>query len=417
MELVILGLIVLFIYAFIRGWPPSAAWMTGAPIPGLSPASQRFNGRYESRGISDPPTVSFLHHGTTVRVGLAPTIPGQPVNPQDAGRRAIPEGDPVPARARPGSRPAPPQAPRAPARSRPASPSSTADFVVQANDPEMARDFLNPQVRWAVANLQRLVHPGGMLVSINPERLLVQIDRNLGTRPRGPDPGRHPRDPRPDRGRPVSRHGPRRAPPGRRPVRRRPSSALEVQPPVHPSRPAARALALAASVAILASACSAGPAATPSLSARTHQWRRCPGRPTPRPPRRPRSPSAWATSRERPVRAVLPEPPGGGATATPVSTSPPRRPWTPTSSTLLGQGALRHRQQQTAPRVIPAVSQGIPIVYVATIYGQFPLDRAGQGRLTGIKDTPRTSRARRSGRRASTARRGSCSRPSSGRRT
>ena len=53
-------------------------------------------------------------------------------------------------------------------------------YVVQANDAEMARDFLSPQVRWAIANLQRLVHPGGMLVSINPERLLVQIDRNLG---------------------------------------------------------------------------------------------------------------------------------------------------------------------------------------------------------------------------------------------
>ena len=52
-------------------------------------------------------------------------------------------------------------------------------FVVQANDAEMARDFLSHQVRWAIGNLQRLVPPGGMLVSINPERLLVQIDRNL----------------------------------------------------------------------------------------------------------------------------------------------------------------------------------------------------------------------------------------------
>ena len=52
--------------------------------------------------------------------------------------------------------------------------------MVQANDAEMARDFLGHQVRWAVGNLQRLVPPGGMLVSINPERLLVQIDRNLG---------------------------------------------------------------------------------------------------------------------------------------------------------------------------------------------------------------------------------------------
>ena len=34
--------------------------------------------------------------------------------------------------------------------------------------------------REAIANLQRGVHAGGMLVSINPERMLVQIDRNLG---------------------------------------------------------------------------------------------------------------------------------------------------------------------------------------------------------------------------------------------
>ena len=41
-------------------------------------------------------------------------------------------------------------------------------IVVQANDAEMARDFLNPLVRQAIGNLQRLVHDGGMLVSINP---------------------------------------------------------------------------------------------------------------------------------------------------------------------------------------------------------------------------------------------------------
>ena len=44
----------------------------------------------------------------------------------------------------------------------------------------MARDFLAPAARAAIANLQRGVHAGGMLVSINPERMLVQIDRNLG---------------------------------------------------------------------------------------------------------------------------------------------------------------------------------------------------------------------------------------------
>jgi hypothetical protein len=53
-------------------------------------------------------------------------------------------------------------------------------FIVQANDPEMARDFLTAPVRWAVASLLKLGPPGGMLVSINPERMLVQVDRNLG---------------------------------------------------------------------------------------------------------------------------------------------------------------------------------------------------------------------------------------------
>ena len=54
------------------------------------------------------------------------------------------------------------------------------NYAVQANDLEMARDFLGPLVKEALANLQRGVHAGGMLVSVNPERLLVQIDRNLG---------------------------------------------------------------------------------------------------------------------------------------------------------------------------------------------------------------------------------------------
>ena len=55
--------------------------------------------------------------------------------------------------------------------------------------PRWRRDFLNPQVRWAIGNLQRLVHAGGMLVSINPERLLVQIDRNLGQSTEALEPG------------------------------------------------------------------------------------------------------------------------------------------------------------------------------------------------------------------------------------
>jgi hypothetical protein len=52
-------------------------------------------------------------------------------------------------------------------------------FVVQANDPEMARAFLSPPVRDALVKFQRLAPPSGMLLSVNPERMLVQVDRNL----------------------------------------------------------------------------------------------------------------------------------------------------------------------------------------------------------------------------------------------
>jgi hypothetical protein len=55
-------------------------------------------------------------------------------------------------------------------------------FVVQANDPAMARQFLElAEIRQAVDELRKLAPPAGMLLSINPERMLVQVDRNLGS--------------------------------------------------------------------------------------------------------------------------------------------------------------------------------------------------------------------------------------------
>ncbi len=180
MELIVLGLIVLFLYAFIRLMTSLSNWMGGARYRAYHQLANRFHGRYESRGISDPPTVSFLYHGTTVRVGLAPTVPGQPANPRTRVVARFRRGIPFRLELAPISRPAPPQAPKGTRMVKTGDADFDRGYVVQANDAEMARDFLNPQVRWAIAGLQRLVHPGGMLVSINPERLLVQIDRNLG---------------------------------------------------------------------------------------------------------------------------------------------------------------------------------------------------------------------------------------------
>ncbi len=140
------------------------------------------DGRYETRGLSDPPTVSFTHNGATVRVGLAPTIQGQPGQiPRTRVVARFGHGIPFRMELAPAARPAPPQSPRA------TRPVMTGDrefdngYVVRANDVEMSRDFLNPTIRSTVDGLHQLVHRGGMLVSVNPERMLVQVDRNLGT--------------------------------------------------------------------------------------------------------------------------------------------------------------------------------------------------------------------------------------------
>src|SRR6516164_8083390 len=112
MELVVLGLIILLIYAFIRVLASFSTWMTGARYRAYRQLAHRFNGRYESRGISDPPTVSFSYQGTTVRVGLAPTIPGQPPNPRTRVVARFRRGIPFRLELAPAARPAPIQAPK-----------------------------------------------------------------------------------------------------------------------------------------------------------------------------------------------------------------------------------------------------------------------------------------------------------------
>jgi Prokaryotic RING finger family 1 len=181
MELVVLALVVLFFYVCIRALSTFSGWMTGRRYRAYRNLAAFYRGRYESRGLSDPPTVSFLHHGSTVRVGLAPTIAGQPGQlPRTRVVARFSKGIPFRLELAPVCRPAPPQPPRGTRPVRLRDPSFDRVYTVQANDEEMARDFLAEVVLDSVENLQRMVHPGGMLVSINPERLLVQVDRNLG---------------------------------------------------------------------------------------------------------------------------------------------------------------------------------------------------------------------------------------------
>jgi len=176
------GLAAMF-YLFVRWAAKVGSWITGSRYRAYRQLAARYRGRYENRGMSEPPTVSFTHAGSTVRVGLAPQVPGQPTFPRTRVVARFRQGLPFRLELAPIGRPAPAQPPRGTRPVRVGDADFDRAFVVQANDPEMARDFLTAPVRWAVASLLRLGPPGGMLVSINPERMLVQVDRNLGLSP------------------------------------------------------------------------------------------------------------------------------------------------------------------------------------------------------------------------------------------
>jgi hypothetical protein len=182
MQLLIIGSIILSIYLFLRLLAKFGAWMSGGRFRAYRQLAVRYKGRYESRGLSDSPTVSFTHNGATVRVGLAPTIAGQPEQfPRTRVVARFAEGG-IPFRLElaPAARRAPHQPPKGTRLVKLDDPDFDRGFVVHANDHEMARDFLSPITRTVIYTLQKGVHAGGMLVSINNERMLVQVDRNLG---------------------------------------------------------------------------------------------------------------------------------------------------------------------------------------------------------------------------------------------
>ncbi|MFO0908794.1 MAG: RING finger protein [Isosphaeraceae bacterium] len=178
-----LGVFLLLIYLAIRLLVAASTWVAGNRYRAYRLIAARYHGKYENRGLSDPPTVSFMHGGSSVRVGLAPNVPGQRLGPRTRVVARFRQGLPFRLELAPVGRPAPPQPPKGTRLVRIGTPAFDRSFVVQANDPEMARAFLDERVRATVDQLQRLGPAGGILVSINPERLLVQVDRNLAQYP------------------------------------------------------------------------------------------------------------------------------------------------------------------------------------------------------------------------------------------
>ena len=76
-QLIALALFLLVMYGFVRLVASGLAGLTGSRFRAYRQLAQRYRGRYENRGLVDPPTVSFTHNGSSVRVGLAPVIAGQ----------------------------------------------------------------------------------------------------------------------------------------------------------------------------------------------------------------------------------------------------------------------------------------------------------------------------------------------------
>ena len=183
MGLIVLGLVVLAMYLAVRALAGVSSWVAGSRFRAYRALAHRYGGRYESRGLSEPPTVSFAYNGSNVRVGLAPQVPGQSAGPRTRVVTRFRDGLPFRLELAPVTRPAPPQPPKGTRLVRLGEPEFDRYFVVQANDPEMAVAFLSPDVRRAVVTLLRMAPPAGMLVSINPERMLVQVDRDLAKLP------------------------------------------------------------------------------------------------------------------------------------------------------------------------------------------------------------------------------------------
>jgi hypothetical protein len=180
MEIVVIGLVTLAIYLFIRSLSRLGVWISSARFGAYRQLAARYHGRYESRGLTDSPTVSFSYNGSQVRVGLAPTIAGN--HSQNARTRVVTRfAKAIPFRFElaPVGRPSPHQPPRGTGPVRLDQPGFDGQFLLQANDAEMAREFLAPTVQRSILGLRHLAPPAGMLVSINPERLLIQVDTNL----------------------------------------------------------------------------------------------------------------------------------------------------------------------------------------------------------------------------------------------
>ncbi len=180
MEILVIGFFLLIVYYLIRGCVALLNMFGGSRYRAYQSLATRYRGRYESRGVSEAPTVSFIHKGSNVRVGLAPQVLNPGAGPRTRVVARFETGIPFRMELAPAGRPAPHQPPKGTRTVPAADPAFQRGYTIQANDPAIVDELLTDSVRTAIERLRKLCLPSGILISVNPERILVQIDRNLG---------------------------------------------------------------------------------------------------------------------------------------------------------------------------------------------------------------------------------------------
>ena len=184
MALAILGAIILFLYLFLRLCATASAWMSGAAIAPIGNWRCGIMGDTRA-GVS--PTRRRSASATTARTSGSAWRRRSPASRWRRGRGWW-RGSTAACRSgwswRRSRGPRRRSHPRGRAWSASATRSSTAATSSRPTTPRWPVSSSRPAVRWAIDNLHRLAPPGGMLISINPERLWSRSIATSGRAPR-----------------------------------------------------------------------------------------------------------------------------------------------------------------------------------------------------------------------------------------
>ena len=193
-ELVVLGLIVFFIYAFIRLLTSFSGWMQGAAIVLIASSPAGFMADTRAGESAIRPRSASGTREPWCRVGLAPVVPGQPANPRTRVVARFRRGIPFRLELAPVSRPAPPQPPKG-------------TRIVKTGDPEFDRWIRRPGQR--CGDGPRLPGPSGAL-GHRPSRAARSPRRDAGLDQSGTASGSDRPQPGPEHRGADSRRQPRR---------------------------------------------------------------------------------------------------------------------------------------------------------------------------------------------------------------